>query len=95
MVSEAVWSQSTGRSVNIVATMLRLKDGKRDVVSRDRHFIDLPREYMGDDAGEFYEDRIKSILDLVDEAKGVIGSQPKRGIIGEGILDILNEVKYE
>lgn len=78
-----------------MATMLRLKDGKREVVSRDRHFIDLPREYMGDDVAEFYEDRIKSILDLVNEAKGVIGSQPKRGIIGEGVLDILNEVKYE
>ena len=78
-----------------MTTMLRLKDGKREVVSKDRHFIDILREYMGDDAAEFYEDRIKSILDLVDEAKGVIGSQPKRGIIGEGILDILNEVKYE
>ena len=78
-----------------MATMLRLKDGKREVVSRDRHFIDLLREYMGDDAVEFYEDRIKSILDLVDEAKGVIGSQPNRGIIGEGVLGILNEVKYE
>ena len=78
-----------------MATMLRLKDGKREVVSRDRHFIDLLREYMGDDAAEFYEDCIKSILDLVDEAKGVIGSQPNRGIIGEGVLDILNEVKYE
>ena len=78
-----------------MATMLRLKDGKREIVSRDRHFIDLLREYMGDDAAEFYEDRIKSILDLVDEAKGVIGSQKNRGVIGEGILDILNEVKYE
>ena len=78
-----------------MVTMLRLKDGKRKVVSRDLHFIDLLREYMGDDAAEFYEDRIKSILDLVDEAKGVIGSQPKRGIIGEGVLNILNEVKYE
>ena len=78
-----------------MATMLRVKDGKREVVLKDRHFIDLLREYMGDDAAEFYEDRIKSILDLVDEAKGVIGSHPKRGIIGEGVLDILNEVKYE
>ena len=78
-----------------MATMLRLKDGERELVSKDRHFIYLLREYMGDDAAEFYEDRIKSILDLVDEAKGVIGSQPKRGIIGEGVLDILNEVKYE
>ena len=78
-----------------MATMLRLKDGEREVVSKDRHFIDLLREYTGDDAAEFYEDRIKAILDLVDEAKGVIGSQPKRGIIGEGVLDILNEVKYE
>lgn len=78
-----------------MTTTLRLKDGKREVVSRDRHFIDLLREYMGDDAAEFYEDRIKSILDLVDEAKRVIDSQPNRGIIGEGVLDILNEVKYE
>ena len=78
-----------------MATMLRLKDGEMEVISRDRHFIDLLREYMGDDVAEFYEDRIKSILDLVDEAKGVIGSQPNRGIIGEGVLDILNEVKYE
>ena len=76
-------------------TLIRLKDGKREVVSRDRHFIDLLREYRGDDAAEFYEDRIKSILDLVDEAKGVIGSQKNRGVIGEGILDILDEVKYE
>lgn len=78
-----------------MATVMILKDGKREIVTKDRHFIDLLREYMGDDAAEFYEDRIKSILDLVDEAKGVIGSQPKRGIIGEGVLDILNEVKYE
>ncbi len=78
-----------------MATMLRLKDGNREVVSRDRHFIDLLREYMGNDAAEFYEDRIKSILDLVNEAKGVIGSQSKRRIIGKRVLDILNEVKYE
>ena len=78
-----------------MTTMLRLKDGKRMAVSRDRHFVDLLRKYMGDDAAEFYEDRINSILDLVDEAKGVIGSQPKRGIISEEIFDILNEVKYE
>ena len=78
-----------------MATMLRLKDCKREVVSRDRHFIDLLREYMGGDAAEFYEDRIKSIIDLMDEAKGVIGSQSERGVIEEGVLDILNEVKYE
>lgn len=78
-----------------MTTMRILKDGKRKAVSRDRHFVDLLRKYMGDDAAEFYEDRINSILDLVDEAKGVIGSQPNRGIIGEEVLDILNEVKYE
>lgn len=76
-------------------TLIRLKDGKREVVSRDRHFIDLLRGYIGDDAAEFYKDRIESILDLVDEAKGVIGSQKNRGVIGEEILDILNEVEYE
>lgn len=76
-------------------TLIRLKDGKREVVSRDRHFIDLLREYIGDDAVDYYEDRIKSILDLVDEAKGLIEGQKNRGVIGEGLLDILNEVKYE
>ena len=55
-----------------MATMLRLKDGKREVVSRDRHFIDLLREYMGDDAAEFYHDRIEDMENLFDQLRQVL-----------------------
>ena len=52
--------------------MLRLKDGKREVVSRDRHFIDLLREYMGDDVAEFYHDRIEDMENLFDQLRQVL-----------------------
>ena len=35
------------------------KDGRHHYINRDTHFQDLIREYMGDDAAEWYEDRIK------------------------------------
>lgn len=75
--------------------VLILKDGKREVIWRDRHFSDLLREYMGNDAAEYYENRIKSILDVVDEAKEMLFVLDPTENIGEVVRDILSEVEYE
>lgn len=47
-----------------------LKDGRREWTDKDSHFRDLVREYMGDQAAEWYERRIESfdqIHQQVDE----------------------------
>lgn len=75
--------------------LLILKDGKREVVSRDRHFSDLLREYMGRDAAEYYENRIKSFLDIVDEARSLLDGMDSANEIAETLRDIFSEVEYE
>lgn len=51
-----------------MGTVLILKDGKREIVTKDRHFTDLVREYMGEDAAQYIEDRLKDIFDAVEDA---------------------------
>lgn len=75
--------------------LLILKNGKREVVSRDRHFSDLLREYMGRDAAEYYENRIKSILDIIDEARESLDGMESLEDVKETVRDILSEVEYE
>lgn len=75
--------------------LLILKNGKREIVSRDRHFSDLLREYMGRDAAEYYENRIKSILDIVDNAKELIDSMDSLEDMKETVRDVLSGVEYE
>lgn len=75
--------------------LLILKNGKREIVARDRHFSELLREYMGRDAAEYYENRIKSILDIVDDAKELIDSMDSIEDMKETVRDVLSEVEYE
>lgn len=58
-------------------------------------FLALLREYMGNDAAEYYENRIKSILNVVDEAKEMLIVLDPTENIGETVRDILSEVEYE
>lgn len=44
----------------MASNTLILKDGRHEWVDNDQHFQDLIREYMGDHAAEWYEDRIKN-----------------------------------
>lgn len=76
-------------------TVLILKDGKRGNIGRDRHFIDLLREYRGDDAADFYENRIKAILEKVDEAREVACEGATNVENLKYITDILSEVQDE
>ena len=73
-----------------MGTILILKDGKREIVAKDRHFEDLVREYMGDDAAQFFKDRLEDIFDVVNEAKECA----KEAEIGE-IIDILEGVRFD
>lgn len=75
--------------------LLILKNGKREIVARDRHFSDLLREYMGQDAAEYYENRIKSILDIIDEARELLDGVESLEDVKETVRDILSEVEYE
>lgn len=75
--------------------LLILKDGKREVVSRDRHFTDLLREYMGNDAAEYYEERVGDLIETVDEVKEMLEALDSLEDIAETVRDILKEVEYE
>lgn len=48
-------------------TIIRMKDGRIENIGRDRDFTELIRREMGDDCAEFYENRIQSLVDQVDE----------------------------
>ena len=66
---------------------LILKDGRRELVSRDRHFTDLLRKYMGDDAAQYYEDRVGDLLRTIDKAKSYSNVRE--------IREALEDVEYE
>lgn len=78
-----------------MGTVLILKDGKREIVTKDRHFTDLVREYMGEDAAKFYEDRLADIFDTVNEAKQITreGSVCRNNF--DAIYEVLNGVFYD
>ena len=48
------------------------KDGKREFIGRDFHFQDLLRKYIGDDAADFYRDRIEDMENLFDQLRQVL-----------------------
>lgn len=75
--------------------VLILKNGKREFVSRDRHFSDLIREYMGQDVAEYYKNRIESIHDIIDEAMESLDGMESLEDVKETVRDILSEVEYE
>lgn len=78
-----------------MGTVLILKDGKREIVTKDRHFTDLIREYMGEDAAKFYEDRLADIFDAVDEAKKITREGAVCRNNSDAICEVLNRVYYE
>lgn len=48
------------------------KDGKREIVRRDGHFQDLLSAYIGDDASQYFRDRIRDMEVLFDELEQLI-----------------------
>ena len=75
-----------------MATVMILNDGKREIVTKDRHFTELIRAYMGEDAARFYEDRIGDVLSAVREAKSVAREGDPNRYNLDAIYDILDEV---
>ena len=67
-----------------MGTTLILKDGKREFIGRDGHFTDVVREYMGNDAAQWFDDRIEEANAIVQEAKDA--SQEKRHEIENYVL---------
>lgn len=50
------------------------KDGKRHLICRDTHFEELLRDYLGDDAAQWYRERIgriDSALDAIEWMRGM------------------------
>lgn len=78
-----------------MVTVLRLRDGKREIVMNDRHFAELIRAYMGEDAARFYEYRIGDVLSAVREAKLVAREGDPNRYNLDAIYDILDEVTDE
>ena len=76
-------------------TVLILKDGKREIVTKDRHFIELVMEYMGEDASQYIEDRLSEILDAVNEAKLIAREGDLRLDTPDAIWHVLNGVNDE
>lgn len=71
---------------------IRTKDGKVEYIGRDRHFQDLLREYIGDDASRFYEDRITELTDLLDELKSLLDTDLAHRDLDEAILLLREDV---
>ena len=78
-----------------MATVMILKDGKREIVTKDRHFTELIRAYMGEDAARFYEDRIGDVLSAVRTAQLVAREGDPNRYNLDAIYDILDEVTDE
>lgn len=75
--------------------ILTLKNGETEVITKDRHFSDLLRKYIGSDAADYYENRIKSLLDEVDEMKELLDDLDSIDDIINTARGILSKVKYE
>lgn len=70
--------------------MIITKDGKREFVERDLHFQDLLRKYIGDDAADYYHNRIEEMESILDELKSLVDTRLNLQCLDEAIL-ILNE----
>lgn len=53
-----------------MAELLILNDGRREVIGRDGHFTDLLRETLGNDAAQWFEDRIQDLQNEIESLKG-------------------------
>lgn len=53
-----------------MAELLILKDGRREFIGRDSHFTDLLRETLGNDAAQWFEDRIQDLQNEIESLKG-------------------------
>lgn len=54
--------------------ILITKDGKRHLIYRDTHFEELLQDYLGDDAAQWYRERIwriDSALDAIEWMRGM------------------------
>lgn len=70
--------------------MIITKDGKREFIGRDLHFQDLLRRYIGDDAADFYRDRIEEMECIFDELKSLADTRLDLQNLDEAIR-ILNQ----
>lgn len=69
------------------------KDGKREFIGRDLHFQDLLRKYIGDDAADFYRNRIKDMKKLFDELKALLDTDLNHRDLDEAILLLREDVE--
>lgn len=70
--------------------MIITNDGKREFIGRDLHFQDLLRKYIGDDAADFYRDRIEDMECIFDELKSLVDTRIDLQNLDEAIR-ILNQ----
>lgn len=70
--------------------MIITKDGKREFIGRDLHFQDLLRRYIGDDAADFYRNRIEKMECIFDELKSLVDTRLDLQNLDEAIR-ILNQ----
>lgn len=69
------------------------KDGKREFIGRDLHFQDLLRKYIGDDAADFYRNRIEDMEKLFDELKALLDTDLNHRDLHEAILLLREDVE--
>ena len=70
--------------------MIITKDGKREFIGRDLHFQELLRRYIGDDAANYYRDRIEEMECIFDELKSLVDTRLNLQNLDEAI-HILNQ----
>jgi len=52
-----------------MGTTIRLPNGKRTIICNDRHFVETLREYLSDDAAEWFQERVGQLNDDLEQAK--------------------------
>lgn len=50
-----------------MADTIITKDGKRCVIGKDSHFVELLRDSLGDGAADWYKERVEDLTKGIDE----------------------------
>lgn len=52
-----------------MGTTIRLPGGERTVICNDRHFVEILRKYIGDDAADWFKERVADRTENLEEIK--------------------------
>lgn len=76
-----------------MSDILITKDGKRHVICRDTHFEELIRDYLGNDAAQWYRDRIGLIDNALSSVEWMLRIDDDFNLPRDDLIEIVQTVK--